>query len=199
MSVGALTSIGVARNLRAPTKSDAGERTEDSNEADQAASIPELLVKQVPTSLVAGYTAVTATLVALIPEPTSTVPNPDELLNLRWIAFFVLVLSSALLTGVVYYAKAGRGARKPVLEVLGVTISAAGWGLVVPESPILAMVDDVARSVGTVAVVGFVAISLNTVTAAGLSRKAKTSGNSETETVADKDASDSPETAARQV
>lgn len=171
MTIGTLTSLGVARNLRAPNKSDSGEALDEDETKTEKASLPQILVKQVPTGLVAAYTALTATIVQLIDEPTSAVPQPDLLLSFRWAAFVILVIFSMGLTFASYRAKVGPGARWPIAEVLGVSIAAAVWGLLIPESPMLAM-NPGDRGVALIAVIGFVGIGLNLLTAQRLLTKA---------------------------
>ena len=138
MSIRTLTTVGVARNRRQPTKSDSGEVLEDQQANTEAASLPQLLVKQVPTGMVAAYTAFTAAVVELIDEPTADVPDPDLLIGFRWGGFALLVIGSMAMLYVTYRTAAGPKARQPVAEVLGVGIAATGWGLVIPESPLLA-------------------------------------------------------------
>jgi hypothetical protein len=57
MSISSISTIAVARNSGAPTKADSSEAAADAPDAEEAATLPALLVKTVPTSLVAGYTA----------------------------------------------------------------------------------------------------------------------------------------------
>jgi len=171
MSISSLTAVGVARNLRKPTKSDSGEVTEESDAKAEEASLTQLLVKQVPTGMVAAYTALTAATVELIDEVTVENPSPDELLPYRWLGLIGLVLGSMLLTYGSYRSKAATGARRPVAEVLGVGVAALGWGLVVPESPALAQVDG-DRGTASVLLIGFLSVVANLIIASRLKTKA---------------------------
>lgn len=171
MSIGSLAAVGVARNRRTPTKSDSGEVTEDSDVSDQDASLGGLLVKQVPTGMVAAYMALTAATVELIDEAVPGDPTPDELLLYRWLGLAALVVGSMLLTYYTYQNKADAGSRKPVAEVLGVGFAAAGWGLVMPESPALAQFDGDSGA-ALVLLMGFVAVVANLVIATQLKTRA---------------------------
>ena len=171
MSIGSLTAFAVARNSREPTKADAGEVTAESEHEAEQATIPQLLVKQVPIGLVAAYTALTAATVELIDEPAPGKPHPDQLLSYRWAGLIALVVLSLVLTHVSYRAKAAAGARRPVAEMIGVGTAAAGWGLVIPDSPLLATLDG-DRGTAMVLLIGFVAVGLNLIVATRLQKSA---------------------------
>lgn len=162
MSIGSLTGVALARNSAGKTtKADSGELPKDAPDAQETASISALLAKQVPTGMVASYTAVTAAIVEIVAlEPSST----DLMLPYRWAAFAVLVLGSLVLTYVSYRAKATRSARFPIAELVGVGTAAAGWGLVIPDSPLLAGADG-RSGLALVAVVGFLATVVSTIVA----------------------------------
>lgn len=102
MSIKSLVTVGVAWNERKPTKSDSGEVVDESAEAGTSASLSLLLVKQVPTGLVAAYTAFTAAVVELIDVPTTSNPTPDQLLGYRWAGFAILVIGSVVMLLVSY-------------------------------------------------------------------------------------------------
>ena len=87
--------VRVARSPGVPTKTEPGEDTAEETDGKGTATLPALLVKTVPTSLVAGYTALIALVTATLVVPTATNPHPSQYLSLRWIAFFVLVAASA--------------------------------------------------------------------------------------------------------
>jgi len=167
MSISSLTAVGVARNRRTPNKSDTGEVTEDSLANKEGASLGALLIKQVPTGMVAAYMAVTAATVELIDETSPEAPQPDVLLVYRWGGLIVLVIGSMVLTYLTYRSKADTGARRPVAEVLGVGVAAAGWGLVMPESPALAQASG-DRGTALVLLIGFLAVVVNLIIATRL-------------------------------
>ncbi|TDD56901.1 hypothetical protein E1263_24995 [Kribbella antibiotica] len=163
MTIGSVTTLGVARNLRAPTKADAAEKPAGTAGADEKPTLLQLVAKQVPIGLVAAYTGLTSGLIQLIDEPTPENPDPDQYFLYRWLGFAALVLLAAFLTYASYSRKAGAGARRPVAEVLGVSIAAAAWGLMIPESPLFAVIDGKGGA-ALVLVVGFVGVGLNLAT-----------------------------------
>lgn len=165
MSINTMTTLAVARNRRQPTKADAGERTPDSTAATDSPSIPALLVKTVPTGLVTAYTA----FVAVVSEASA---KETDLIDLRWIAFVALVLAAIGVTIGSYKGKADADSRFPGLEVAAVTVAAAGWGLAMPESPLLAAIEDGTRGLVTIALVGFIALGVNSVLATLLKKQA---------------------------
>jgi hypothetical protein len=165
MSISSISTIAVARNSGAPTKADSSEATADAPDAEEAATLPALLVKTVPTSLVAGYTAFIALVTTTLVTPTATNPHPDQYLPIRWVAVIMLVAASAAGTYFSYRRKAGTGARFPMLEVAAVAAAAAGWALASPGSPLFAGIDDSARRTITLGVAGFAGIALTTVLA----------------------------------
>src|SRR5215467_8965378 len=116
MSLGALTTLAAARDKRVPTKQDVGKATTD--KAEEPASLTDILVTQVPTELVAPYTAVTAAIVGAVAKPTKVVPNPDQLANWRWLTFAILIVATVVL---IWEGKRRKSqdARFPVLEVAG--------------------------------------------------------------------------------
>jgi hypothetical protein len=67
MSIASLTSLAAARNARAPTKHDVGKAVAAEPAAN--ASLVDVLVSQVPTELVAPYTAVMAAIVGVVAKP----------------------------------------------------------------------------------------------------------------------------------
>ncbi|MGZ4603405.1 MAG: hypothetical protein ACXV0U_07380 [Kineosporiaceae bacterium] len=165
MSITSLTGVALARNQPGrTTKADSGEVPKDSRTADEQASLLALLVKQVPTGMLAAYTAVTATLAELV-KPSAADPHPDPLLAYRWAILAILVVGSVALSYVSYRGKADPDARRyPVAEMIGVGVAAAGWGLALPDSPVLAAVDG-PQGVATVFLVGFVATVINVIVA----------------------------------
>ena len=62
----------------------------------------DVLAKQIPTELIAPYTALTAAIVGAVAQPTPANPHPDQLSGWRWAAFAVLVASVIL---VVWFGK----------------------------------------------------------------------------------------------
>ncbi|HVN10703.1 MAG TPA: hypothetical protein VMT69_01325 [Kineosporiaceae bacterium] len=165
MSITSLTGVALARNQPGTTtKADSGEVPKDAPGADEQASLLALLVKQVPTGMVAAYTAVTAALAELA-KPTAADPRPDHLLAYRWAILAILVVGSVTLSYVSYRGKADPDDRRyPVAEMIGVGVAASGWGLALPDSPLLAAMEG-PQGVATVFLVGFVATVINVIVA----------------------------------
>lgn len=172
MSIHAMTTLAVARNRRQPGKRDIAERTSDSAKADEQPSLPAILAKTIPTGLVTAYTAFIAVVSEVVKKPTAEMPNPDKLLDLRWAGFAVLVVAAAIVTFLSYAGKAEKGSRPPLLETAAVLVAAAGWGLALPESPLLATIDDTARGTITIALIGLAAVAVNSVLSAMLKKPA---------------------------
>jgi len=160
-----MTTLAVARDMREPTKADVGIVTEESNSANERPSLPDLLAKSVPVGLITAYTAFIAA-VAELTAPDDSGALPNQLWWLRWMGFGVLVVGSALLTYASYRQKAGaERPRFPLLEIAAVTVAAAAWGLAIPSSPLLVMIEDAATGAGVVALVAFAGVVTNSVLA----------------------------------
>lgn len=172
MSIRTMAVYGAARNLRKPTKSDAGLATSEASDAGESPTLTDLLAKSVPVGLVTGYTAFIAVVSEWVEKPTAAEPNPNRFLPPRWIALVVLVAAAAALTWVSYYRRAGRRARPPYLEMAAVTVAAGGWGLAVPESPFLAQIQPPAGAIYA-ALIAFAGVAINLVIAAALKKQAK--------------------------
>jgi hypothetical protein len=172
MSISSITSFAVARNLRAPTKADAGVATTEAAAAGDPPSLPEILAKTLPVGLVSAYTAFIAVVAEVVAEPTPAKPDPEQYLSYRWGALAVLVLLAATLTLITYRRKAGAGARFPALELSAVTVAAGAWGLGVPESPLLAAADK-QEGLILIALIGFVGVGINAILSALLRSESK--------------------------
>ncbi len=165
MSIGALTTIAAVRDERAPAKGDAGKAKQDSPRVP--ASMTDLLVTQVPTELVAPYTAVTAGMVGAITKVTKTNPHPDQLTSWRWIAFAILFIGTAGLTWEGKVRKAHGGAF-PLLEITGALIAATGWAFALPASPVSPYLHGTAAQTATPLLIAFAAIVASSITAGAL-------------------------------
>jgi hypothetical protein len=145
MSISALTTLAAARGAGQPTKRDVGKATSADAEKDDKPSITDLLATAIPTEVVAPYTAVMAVIVGAVADPTTAVPNPDQLTLYRWIAFALLLF---LTTIFVWRGKQRkRNGRVPVLEICAAASAAAGWALALPGSPLTPYLDDTAEAV----------------------------------------------------
>lgn len=165
MSIAALTTVAAARDARSPRKQDAGKAKHDS--AATPASLTDLLVTQIPTELVAPYTAVTASIFGLVATPTARNPHPDELTAWRWAAFVILLAGTFALVWEGKRRKAGGGAF-PLLEVTGALIAATGWAFVLPGSPLAPYLDGTAATTLTPLLIAFGATVASAVTAAAM-------------------------------
>lgn len=174
MSIESMTAIAVARDLRNPTKSDAGVVTSESVSADEKPDLVQMLAKTLPVGLVTAYTAFIAAVTQLIAEPTSEEPNPEQYLWLRWAGFAILVITAAVLTFLSYrQKKEATGSRAfPVLEVTAVTVAAAAYGLGIPESPLLAALDDKTLGLGVLTLIAFAGVAVNLTISSALTKKA---------------------------
>lgn len=138
MSVSSLTTIAAAREEapgRRPTKGEIGKVPAHHAEAGQAASVADVLAKQLPTELVAPYTALTAAIVAAIAKPTPTDPHPDQLIWWRWAAFAVLIASVILLVWFGKQQKTDTWAF-PAPAITSGVVAAVAWACMMPGSPI---------------------------------------------------------------
>lgn len=165
MSIAALTTVAAARDLRTPRKQDAGKTKHDAEPAP--ASLSDLLVTQVPTELVAPYTAVTAAIVGLVAKPTSQNPHPDQLTTWRWIVFAILLAGTFALVWEGKRRKAD-GGPFPLLEVTGALIAATGWAFALPASPLSPYLHGTAAQTATPLSIAFAAIVASSVTAGAL-------------------------------
>src|SRR5215831_1943625 len=157
MSVAALTSLAAVRDTGAPTKGDVGKSTStDPVTAKEPASLTDMLVSQVPTELVAPYTAVTAAIVGAVDKPTPTRPSPDQLASWRWLAFGIMMVAIVAFVWEGKRRKAGGGAF-PLLEVFAALVAGAGWAFSLPGSPLIPYVHGKA-AILTPVVVAFAAV-----------------------------------------
>lgn len=140
MSLSALTSIAAARENAAQgkklSKAELAVVPVGDANAGQDASVVDALAKQVPTELIAPYTALVAAIVGAVAKPTKTNPNPDQLSQWRWAAFAVLVGSVILLVWFGTHQKTGKW-NFPLAAVFAGTISAALWAFLMPGSPLV--------------------------------------------------------------
>lgn len=164
MSLGALTSLAAVRDTRAPTKQDVGKSTGD--KGGESASLTDILVSQVPTELVAPYTAVTAAIVGAVAKPSKAAPNPDQLTNWRWLAFAILVIATAVL---VWEGKRRKSEHSdfPLLEITGAVTAATGWAFALPGSPLIPYLHGVSQTL-TPVTVAFGAVAAASFTASAL-------------------------------
>jgi hypothetical protein len=168
MSTGTLTTLAVVRDGGPPSRADVGKAPPaEPAEPAKPATIGDLLQTMVPTSVVAAYTAAVATLVAHIEPMTSENPHPDQFLGWRWGLFAIMVAFAVGLTVSGYHLKkpAGSGRSLPVLETLGALTVAAGWGLAVPQSPLVAQFHDPDSAWLVPLVVGFGTLAIGSVIA----------------------------------
>ena len=96
----------------------------------------DALVSAIPTEVLALYTFVVTEVVGTITSPTD-----DKHLRLRWITFAAGFAAIVLYLGASYSANAinARRRKAPVTEILSAGIAFGAWGLVMPGSPLMAM------------------------------------------------------------
>jgi hypothetical protein len=166
MSIAALTSLAAVRNVRVPTKQDVGKTSADDPTAK--AGITDLLVSQVPTELVAPYTAVMAAIIGVTAKPSKTRPHPDQLVAWRWITFAILVIGTIGLVWEGTRRKSTGPPKIPVLEITAALAAAVGWAFALPDSPISPYLHSTAAHAITPLLVGFAAILFTAITASAL-------------------------------
>jgi hypothetical protein len=165
MSVSSLTTIAAFRETAAagaqPRKQDIGQVAAGHATADHKAGVTDVLAKQIPTELIAPYTALTAAIVGAVAKPTTASPNPDQLAGWRWAAFAVLIASVILL---VWFGKRQKTGTWdfPVAAVCAGVVSAVLWAFLMPGSPLVPYLSETANTLVPL----FVAVG-GTVVAAG--------------------------------
>jgi hypothetical protein len=143
MSVGSLTTIAAVRedlSKSAPPgarvlKGEIGKVPAHHAEAGQSAGVADVLVKQLPTELVAPYTVLTAAIAGAIAKPSAKNRHPDQLIGWRWTAFAVLIASVILLVWLGKQQKTGRW-NLPIAAITSGVVAAAVWACMMPGSPI---------------------------------------------------------------
>ena len=168
MSIAALTTLAAARVERAPMKLDVGKQTPKAQ--DDLATITDILITQVPTEVVAPYTAVTAAIVGAVGKVTAANPHPDQLVIWRWLAFGILI---ALTVGLVWEGK-GRKSNNwgfPYLAVAGAVVAAVGWSFALPGSPLIPYIHGHNSDILTPIFVAFAATGAATLLAGAQTRK----------------------------
>jgi peptidoglycan/LPS O-acetylase OafA/YrhL len=165
MSLGALTTLAAVRDERPPTKQDVGKSIAP-GKAPEAASLTDILVTQIPTELVAPYTAVTAAIIGAVAKPTTAVPHPDQLAAARWITFAILIAATIVLT---WEGKRRKSPDRsfPALEVTGAVVAAVGWAFTLPGSPLTPYLHG-SSLVVTPLIIAFAAVAGTAITAGGL-------------------------------
>ena len=166
MSLAALTTLAAARDSGRPTKQDVGKAAAPDKAGEQA-SLTDILVTQVPTELVAPYTAVTAAIVGTVAKAAKATPNPDQLAGWRWLVFAILIVATAVLVWEGKRRKAPQDDRFPLLEVTGAVTAATGWAFALPGSPLIPYLHGAAQIL-TPLVVAFAAVAATAMTASGL-------------------------------
>jgi MFS family permease len=166
MSIGAMTTLAAARDAGKPTKQDVGKST--SGEAEEPASLTDILVTQVPTELVAPYTAVTAAIVGAVGTPSKAVPNPDQLAGWRWLAFAILIVATVIL---IWEGKRRKSQAQdnpfPLLEVTGAVVAATGWAFALPGSPLIPYLHGTSQVLAPL-IIAFAAVAATAMTASAL-------------------------------
>jgi Na+-translocating ferredoxin:NAD+ oxidoreductase RnfD subunit len=140
VSVATLTTIAATRERAQagakPKKGDIGKVPAAHSKATANASVADVLAKQIPTELIAPYTALTAAIVGSVAKPTVKNPHPDQLSGWRWAAFAVLIGSVILL---VWFGKRQKTDtwNFPVAAVVAGVVCAGLWAFIMPGSPLV--------------------------------------------------------------
>jgi hypothetical protein len=175
MSVSSLTTIAAAR-LDAPiTKGNVGKVPAAHPKAADKAGIGDLLVKQVPTELVAPYTALSAAIVGAVAKPTPNNVHPDQLASYRWVAFGMLIVFVIAFVWTGTARKANLSPLKvfPALPLLGSLVASIGWAFALPSSPLVPYLHSKTATTLVPLFVAFAATGLLSLTAAGLTSQVK--------------------------
>ena len=166
MSIGAMTTLAACRDVGTPTKQDVGKSP--SGTAGEPASLTDILVTQVPTELIAPYTAVTAAIVGAVAAPSKAAPNPDQLASWRWLAFAILIVATVILIWEGKRRKSqAQGNPFPLLEVTGTVIAATGWAFALPGSPLIPYLHGTSQVLAPL-IVAFAAVAATAVTASAM-------------------------------
>lgn len=130
------TSTNERSPARKPKKGEIGKIPVDDPNAQKDAEVKDVLAKQIPTELIAPYTAFTAAIVGSVAKPTTQKPNPDQLAGWRWLAFGLLIGSVILL---VWAGKAvkSKSWKVPVLPIFAGGAAATFWAFLTPGSPLV--------------------------------------------------------------
>jgi hypothetical protein len=143
VSVSSLTTIAAVREVaaeaaqpRKPKKGQIGKVPPGHKDADANAGITDVLAKQIPTELIAPYTALTAALVGAVARPTKKNPHPDQLAGWRWAAFVLLVLSVIAMVWAGKVQKTGSW-KFPVVAVAAGVVTSVAWAFLMPGSPLV--------------------------------------------------------------
>jgi uncharacterized membrane protein len=91
--------------------------------------VTDVLASQLPTELIAPYTALTA---ALVGASTPT----DQLASWRWVAFILLLVAIPIATWISKEQKSGTWTF-PWLATLAAEVAAVAWAFLMPGSPLV--------------------------------------------------------------
>lgn len=150
MSLSSLSAYAIERDHgrpRAVTRASAAlGHPPETPASTEPVGLAKAITTAIPTEPLALYTAASAAIVAAI-EPTK------DWIELRWLLYaVVLVYIPAFLIATYLRAnpKSRRRRKLPVSEPLAATVAFAGWGLVMPGSPLLAHLHGNAVTIWTV-------------------------------------------------
>jgi hypothetical protein len=149
MSLASLTTLAAKRDEKPAqadiTRGDLGRGTDD--DKDEEAKFRDVLLSLVPTAIVAPYTFIITAIAGLVDDPTTAVPEPDDYALGRWVTLGVAVglATYAILKG--YYDKRPEGSKRsfPLAEFTGGLVATVVWGLTIPESPLIVMLEGKAK------------------------------------------------------
>jgi hypothetical protein len=143
MSVSSLTTMAAVRDAEARKpeprklkKGEIGKVPSSHAKANDPAGITDVLAKQIPTELIAPYTALTAAIVGAVAKPTKEHPHPDQLAGWRWAAFVLLIASVIVMVWVGKQQKSGTWTFPAIAVTAGVLVAVA-WAFLTPGSPLI--------------------------------------------------------------
>ena len=129
MSIQSMLDLAAERDARTPRKT--GIRGTRAAEAgDEGPSNADLLVKSIPTEVLAPYTALVGGVVATIG------PKESPEAALRWGLYVGGLVAIAIWFAGVYMRTAAKKRKFPLAEALAALIAFGAWGLVMPASPL---------------------------------------------------------------
>jgi hypothetical protein len=149
MSVRGLNDVAAQRDLkRGALRLEHQPQTPDEAKETERQGYSDLLVTAIPTEPLALYTFLVAGIATTIDA------GSDQRLTMRWIIFAAAALFIAVWMIAAYLRQPGKQKRRlPWAEVTTAVVAFGAWGLVMPESPLLAELSGSDQTVWTFIIV----------------------------------------------
>ena len=125
------------REVRMSVRSLATLAVERDQKSAASKTYTETLVHAIPSEVLALYTFVVTAVTGTI-----TTADDDKLLSLRWVVFGAVAAATIVYLVASYRDTRARAARKrhfPGEEITAAVVAFGAWGLVMPGSPLMAM------------------------------------------------------------